>query len=231
MRLTNGPTDNLFPVWTPDGAAIIYMSQVANRQRLFERRSDGNGPALVLSAAVDPLANTIPDAVSPDGKKLLMTLYSNDRYVLTTLALDAAPPRVGTPLLPATSDVLSSVHLSPDARWVSYISGPPGRPTNLYVVPFAGGRGAEQVTNTGVLNGFWAGAHELDFVTDSGTLSSVTVADNNGAPIFGPVTSISKNFSAVLTTTADGKSLLTSTFPNDNQRLVVIDHWEAALRH
>ncbi|HXR98146.1 MAG TPA: protein kinase [Terriglobales bacterium] len=228
MRLTDGPLANLSPVWTPDGASIIYNSVTTNVTRIFERRSDGNGGARELTAAVRPAANTVPYALSPDGKTLLLTVYNGRQYLLTTMALDTL--RLGTPLLPATSDVLSRVGLSPDGRWVSFISGSPGQPTSLYVIPFAGGRGAEQVANPGVINAFWAGPHELDFVTDSGTLASVTVTDNNGAPSFGAVSNLANNFPAILAASADGRSLLTSTFPNDHQRLVVIDHWDTALR-
>jgi dipeptidyl aminopeptidase/acylaminoacyl peptidase len=229
MRLTDGPLANLSPVWTPDGAELIYNSVTSNVARIFERQSDGNGGARELTKVVRPTANTVPYALSPDGKTLLVTVFNGGQYLLTTLALDTL--RLGTPLLPTTNDVLSKICLSPDGRWVSFISGPPGQPTSLYVVPFAGGRGAEQVANPGIVNAFWAGPHELDFVTDAGTLSSVTVGDSNGAPSFGAVTSLAHNFPAILTASADGRSLLTSTFPDDHQRLVVIDHWDATLRH
>ncbi|HXE31428.1 MAG TPA: protein kinase [Terriglobales bacterium] len=228
MRLTDGPVANMLPVWSRDGSFLIFGSSQGGVLRLRRRAASGANHEVVVGDGLDPNLSLIPGSLAPDGSTLLcIVVDANQRYSLTTLSL--ATQRLGTPLLAPGADIIANPSLSPDGRWAAYTSGPPGQAPNLFVVPLQGGRGAAQATTQGITNYFWAvDGKELDVLADDGTLTAVPVADSAGAPSFGAPHPVAADFPSFLAASPDGKSVLSNTFPNDHQRLMIVSHWNPA---
>ena len=121
---------NARPQWTPDGESVGFLS---TRERIgreaWVKRADGSGTAerlLTDDRQIDELA------FSHDGKWLVYRLgsgASRDLYAMR-LGVDT----VGTALL-VTEYEERSASLSPDDRWMAYISNESGR-DEVFVRPF-----------------------------------------------------------------------------------------------
>lgn len=221
-RLTFGPVANLHPVWSPSGAAIAYFGGPAGAGAIAQRPSRG-GPEQVLMAHPKGAATGSPlhpVGWSPDGRELLCA------SVHEIAALDVTQGRLRQ-LLATRSDLIRSAALSPDGRWVSDLSGPPGQPANVNVFPFRGSPSTRwQVTTAGAVNQFWVqGGRELDIVDTDGRLLAIPVSISGDTPVFGPPHLLATNFPPVQAATPDGQRFLATFWPNDHQRLVVVSSW------
>ena len=134
---------NVSPVWTRDGSMIYYVSMdAAERGSVIHRRpSDGSREAEHIA--------TMPERgylsyLTPDERSAVIELVSAGaaRSDLHQIAL--AKDAKSVPLL-ATRFNEFAARLSPDGRWMAYVSNESGRP-HIYVRPAAGGGGRWQVS-------------------------------------------------------------------------------------
>ena len=120
-RLTFGTGDNFSPVWSPDGRHVAFLSIRGSSSSVYRKLASGGGP--------EELVAELPGAVAlsdwtVDGKNLLLTI---------------APP--GKPyeiwLLPLVGDrklrlllngpfALACARVSPDGKWMAYMSNESG---------------------------------------------------------------------------------------------------------
>jgi tRNA A-37 threonylcarbamoyl transferase component Bud32 len=120
-----------YPVWTPDGRALVYTTQREDGGRDVARlRSDGIGDPEVLARGA-PHIGTV--AVGPDGEWIVYSAAGTEGE------LDIFGKRIGdngeavTLVANEASDAVPS--LSPDGRWLAYQSRQSGR-TEVYVRSF-----------------------------------------------------------------------------------------------
>ncbi|NOT26566.1 MAG: serine/threonine-protein kinase [Acidobacteria bacterium] len=129
-RLTFSPQEDRFPVWSPDGARVVFRSIRTGQGDLYQKLINGAGTEERILAS-DQLKT--PASWSADGRYLMY--MSQD-------------PETGTDLwvLPMEGERAPTVFLktlfreaygafSPDGRWVAYQSDESGRP-EVYVRPF-----------------------------------------------------------------------------------------------
>jgi Tol biopolymer transport system component len=128
---------NQKPVWTRDGAHLVYGS-VADKTIKWIR-ADGAGEAQRL---LEGKNIPIPWSFSPDGRYLAyhdITVTSRGDYDLWILPVDASDPehvKPGTPeVFLKTPAREGAPAFSPDGRWISYFSDESGEP-EVYVRPF-----------------------------------------------------------------------------------------------
>jgi Tol biopolymer transport system component len=143
----DGPT-NETPVWTPDSKRIIFTSSKDGPRTLYWQLADGSGGLERLTGG-DRLH--IPSSVSPDGQSLffhesssgvqrnIMVLTLNDRKTRSFLS---------------TRFNEGGARVSPDGRWLAYVSDESGRP-EIYVQPFPGPGGKWQVSTDGGTEPVW----------------------------------------------------------------------------
>jgi dipeptidyl aminopeptidase/acylaminoacyl peptidase len=132
------------PMWSPDGARIVFASERTGVFDLYERAVDGPGTEKLLLAS--PEAKIVEDW-SPDGRFILYQVQNpktdRDLWVL--------PVTGGKPLPVAQTPSAEQVgRFSPDGRWVAYSSSETGQ-SEIYVQPFPGPGGKVQIS-TGVMN-------------------------------------------------------------------------------
>jgi len=127
-RLTVGSSANSRPVWAPDGRRVAYVSNRSGGRNLWIQRADGGSPAESLYANTRQV-----DEVSwaPDGKTLVVRIGSGGvgtRDIVSITTGADTPPR---PLVATRFDEFGT-DLSPDGRWLAYVSNEAGR-NEVYV--------------------------------------------------------------------------------------------------
>jgi serine/threonine-protein kinase len=162
-RLTFGGLGNVSPAWTADGQYVSFVSRREGRAALWRRRADGVGS----EELVTDLGRDIVEARwTRDGAWLLVSVAgppSLDLYAMRLGVDSNARPLLAEPYdegLPA---------LSPDGRWLAYVSAETGDP-QVFVRPFpAVQEGKWQISTAGGDAPVWSpDGRELIFRGQSG---------------------------------------------------------------
>ena len=129
LRMTLDPGEDETPVWTPDGQWIVYTSTRADHPRaIFRRRADGGTAEELLWSGE---GHVHLGGFTPDGRTLVLAVMEGANFYLGTLSLGDGQIR---PLLTDQSNKIEPA-LSPDGRWLAYVSDETGRP-EVYVQAF-----------------------------------------------------------------------------------------------
>jgi eukaryotic-like serine/threonine-protein kinase len=117
------------PVWSPDGARIVFSSRRTGIGDLYVRTAAGAGSDELLYASADLKR---PTTFSPDGKTLLFTAII--RGNAETWGLPLSGDRKPFPLV-RTGFPAGNAAFSPDGHWFAYCEGDSGA-DQVYVQPF-----------------------------------------------------------------------------------------------
>ena len=136
------------PAWSPDGTSVLYRSvQPGLSYDLFTKRADNTGPAEVF---LDPEVEVLAGQWSADGQWVLVMTVGGDLY-----AYRPETDGTATPLLNEAFNE-SAPALSPNGRWLAYVSDESGRP-EVYVRSFPNVAATrQQVSTTGGVEPRWA---------------------------------------------------------------------------
>jgi Tol biopolymer transport system component len=184
-RFTFDPGTDNFPIWSPDGSRIIFDSaRKTGVRNLYQKLSSGAGTEQLLFESDQ---NKAANSFSSDGRFLLFS--STDPKNLTdlwVLPMDGA--RKPFALVKTPFDERSGT-ISPDSRWVSYLSNESGR-YEIYVRPFPPTSGGLwQVSTAGGVQPRWRrDSKELYYIAPDAKLMAVAIAANGstlepGTPI------------------------------------------------
>jgi serine/threonine-protein kinase len=172
-RLTNGPSEDMVPVWSRDGSRVFFASDRTGNIDAYSQAADGATTARVEFAG--PGAQ-FPQGFTPDGSRLLVNENFKDISMLN-LARPDRPDRLA-PLL--QSDARHGLaEVSPDGNWMAYESDESGNQIEIFVRPLAdiGGR-REKVSIDGGRYPLWGpeGSGELFYVDLNGGMMAASVA-------------------------------------------------------
>jgi Tol biopolymer transport system component len=150
-RLTSDPGFDGWPVWSPSGRHIVFTSgRHGGAWNLYWMRADGTGEAVRLTESKE---SQFPGSFSPDGKRFAFgETNPQTNFDLWTLRLEEPEsdrPKPGKPepflVTPFAED---SPMISPDGRWLAYVSDESGN-KQVYVRPFPGPGGKWQISTGG----------------------------------------------------------------------------------
>jgi Tol biopolymer transport system component len=188
-RFTFDPAQDTHSVWTPDGQRVLFRSGRSGQFNLFWQAADGSGAVERLTESPN---NQFPGAFSPDGTRLVFREETVATAAdLMVLALDggrqAPSPVQGAggpggssasnvrPLVQTTFNELNG-EISPDGRWVAYLSNESGQ-EEIYVRPFPDAdRSRWQISTGGGTRPLWArSGKEIFYLGPSGAMMSASV--------------------------------------------------------
>ena len=173
-RLTNYQGMNRRPVWSPDETSLAFISDRGGRRAVYTVPVDG-------IATPEPLLKLPDEDVdevlwSPDGGWLIYrtgTTDNNRDVFARRLRPDTATIAVAA--RPGIDE--RSPALSPDGRWLAYISNETGE-DEVWVRPFPDvGRGSRQISVGGGVEPVWSESRNELFFRGAGGLTSVEIGE------------------------------------------------------
>ena len=177
-RLSFEGTFNERPVWTPDGRRVTYISNRdgdRGSKRAIVRRADGGGQDEVLLE--HPLG--VEEILwSGDGRWLIARVGGNDG-TRDVVGLRVGVDSVPRPLVATPADEYAPA-LSPDDRWLAYVSSESGE-AEVFVVPFPSTEDARwQVSARGGTSPVWSpDGTRLYYLDGASNLVAVTIASRS----------------------------------------------------
>ena len=174
-RLTFGSSDNLWPVWSPDGARVAFATNRGGEYHPLIRSASGAGGEDSLGH--ERGGNSGPTDWSADGRTIAMSRIGPTGWDIWLQSTDLRQPP--NKLLQAPYHERFG-RISPDGRWLAYASNESGR-YEIYVIPLSGGGGKWQVSTGGGDDPFWRkDGQELLYRAGDRTISSVTIGAGPG---------------------------------------------------
>jgi serine/threonine-protein kinase len=159
------------PVWTYDGARIIYRGTSGGFRNLYWRMADGSGGEERLATKQD--ATQSPTSVSPDGHWLLFNENSAQESGGVSVWLMKLDGRTSQHLFAAPAGE-SDGQFSPDGKWIAYQANVSSR-QEVYVSPFPGPGPRRQVSTDGGIEPLWSRDGRELFFQKGAQLMAVTV--------------------------------------------------------
>ena len=168
-RLTTVGTSNAYPIWTPDGARITYVSAQDGRPpNVFWKMADGTGPEERLITS----SNTqVTETWGPDGKTLVYVELRPRPTGWDILTLPLSPPRqpiafLESPYCDCTPQI------SPSGRYLAHTSDESGQ-QEVQIRSFPAVGTKVTVSTAGGAVAAWRGdERELYYLSNDGMMAA-----------------------------------------------------------
>ena len=223
---------NRRPSWTRDGLSVTFISNREGTRDLYVKRADGVGSAEVVL----DLAVTIDEGFwSPDGEWLIYRagMTSEERDIF---AWRSGPDSTTVPVAaePGVDELAPA--LSPDGRWLAYVSNETGR-DEVWVRPFPDVEaGRWQISVQGGTEPLWAHSGQELFYKSQGSLMVVGVQTD---PTFAAL-EVRELFSTggyfpfgahrAYDVTADDQRFVMIRLPDESSELIVVENFLEELK-
>jgi eukaryotic-like serine/threonine-protein kinase len=229
-RLANAPGLNLFPVWSPHDDRVAFASDRDGPQDLFVT-SAGDATAEEPVFRSKALFKQ-PQSWSPDGRFIVYSEYSpstnQDLWVVPTTRAPQPHAYLQTP-----ANELGG-RISPDGRWMLYISDETGR-NEAYVQSFPKPGRKFQATTHGAAAAWWKNDGKQLLIANA-DLTDILVADVQSGDRFSaslprvvgrlPRGGIVSTSGVALDVTPDFRRLVTLVPErSDNASIAVVQNW------
>jgi len=224
-----------FPIWSPDGKRIAFAGN----------GSGGRAPTLYVKGLADAGSgeSLVPPggqvqfpwewAQTPVGQFILYT-ESMPATGLDLMLLPLQGERKPRPWLRTRFDE-SDARVSPDGRWVAYVSTESGR-REVYVRAFDGAGETIQVSTAGGVTPRWRrDGRELYYLAPNGNMTMVIVRDGAGFHVGNPAhlfhVELAHDDFGQYDVSADGQRFLVNTAAGSRAPAVTVDvNWTAGLK-
>ena len=174
-RLTDGSTLAAFPLFTRNGRSVVFRSPGG----LFSQPVDGTSKPVQIAGTA---ASEFPSGFSLDGSELIYT-----KIAATTAGdIQAIPLAGGTPrTLLSTAAYEGGAQLSPDGKWLAYVSNELGA-SEVFVQPYPAMDHRLQVSSSGGLHPVWNPKGGEVFYRSGNAMMSVRLTMTPAGPVLSP---------------------------------------------
>jgi Tol biopolymer transport system component len=172
-------TDALWSaVWSPDAKRVVYSATKPGMQKadLYSKLADGSGEAQVLLTSG---LRDEPTDWTADGRYIIFSRgeIGAQRVWVLPLFGDRKP----FPLYPNADYDHNSARVSPNGKWIAYVSRESG-PLQLFVTSFPSGASKWQVSPATVGDFRWrADGKELYFLAQDGNMMVASIQESGGS--------------------------------------------------
>ncbi|OVE79087.1 hypothetical protein BVY00_01310 [bacterium G20] len=175
---TDDTGDEWWTVWTPDGKRVIFHSSRDGKSlNLYWKSVDGIGEIVRLTESANDQS---PYAISSDGKMLFYMehnrLTSNKDIWVLPLEGDRTP----RPLLQTPAQEFGPT-LSPDGRWLAYVSDETGR-QEVYVRNYPDLGRVIKISSEGGVSPMWSSAGDYLYFRQGRKMMAVSFLPEPGIP-------------------------------------------------
>ncbi len=178
-RVTFDPASDGDPVWSPDGRELLFSSSREGPSRLYRKALQGNAPESPLGEGLD---GVFAECWSAPAKAMLYVTLAGRAQEEGGQAFGMLPTDGGAkPETILKKDFrIDEPQISPDGRWLAYISQESG-PWEVYVEPFRAEGERVRVSTEGGGQPRWRGdGRELFYASPDGRLMAVDVRAQAG---------------------------------------------------
>jgi serine/threonine-protein kinase len=230
-RITDSPSKDWMPTWTPDGRELLYIHE-SPYYNPWLRAADASQPARQL---IGDGHDRVPGSISGDGKLVAYTANKSGKTELWTMSLHGEPNE-----RPYIAGVLSAAKpaFSPDGHWIAYQSEETGR-VEVYIQSFPDpSLGRWRLSSDGASEPVWTrGGREVVFRQRDSVMAVAVNPDAKqiGTPVAlfaGPyVFHAPWDEGRAYDVSKDGETFLMLREPGQQRRHVVVTfNWLAELR-
>ncbi len=185
-RFTFDPAQDWIAVWSPDGDQIAFSSERIGSSDLYVKSVSGGGEAELV---FDDETLKYPASWSRDGRYLFYESWASDGSS-DIFAFDLEEGSEPIPI--QTTGFTERVPvISPDGRWVAYVSDESGT-EQIYVTSFPEGGRKWQVSTRTSLYPRWVTDDEIFMMDPNGVVSVAEVDGSSDTFQIGPITRIAE---------------------------------------
>jgi eukaryotic-like serine/threonine-protein kinase len=227
-KLTRGGFNDR-PEWTPDGRRVMYVAAPRPANSLWWQPADGSGSAELVYQGPDAIREGV---FTPDGRTVIYRMDTPDSN-RDIYALPLAGERTPVPLLTSIDDD-KQPRVSPDGRWLAYVSNQSGR-EEVYVRPLTGAGARVAVSTGGGGEPLWARDGTHLYYRAGGWLLAARVVTSPSFAVLGRDTLFdapytSDLFHANYDVAPDGKSFVMIRPVEQERQLIMVVNWIEELR-
>jgi Tol biopolymer transport system component len=234
---SQGNNITFMPIWSPDGERIAFASARGTPPNLYQKASIGTGTEQLL---LESASNSQPTDWSGAAQAIVFAAMDpQTQWDLWTMPMSGAGEQRPTLLLRTEfNEHLGRV--SPDGRWLAYVSDESGA-NEVYVRPLARPGPKKRISANGANEPKWRGdGRELFYLAADGRVLAVAVHDGisfefgSPAPLFQVRTGPTRNFGYDVNyaVTRDGQRFVIRELAEDSEAAsatTVVLNWRASL--